>query len=217
MWVVLNLKKKKDCGGGRDSGQERQREHSSRLAQGTVSSMSQGSSCQHQMKVYTCAYKACFLEGLCQSQMHATLQFCKHIWANGSPQIIKCLWYKNKKKAMMIYIMLFGMQRVETCSGFFKKRGICSQFLLETTVESKMLWGPALLFLLCGHFSLALLLMAGPLCNCRPGPRGSREISFAKRETACVWPWSQPAHMVAPPAVPGQSVATPTSLSRGCR
>lgn len=74
---------------------------------------------------------------------------------------------------MMIYIMLFGIQRVETCLGFFKKWGMYSEFLSETTVESKMLWGPAILFLPCGHFNFALpvsashplLLMAGPLCN----------------------------------------------------
>lgn len=89
------------------------------------------------------------------------------------------------KKAMVIFIMLFGMQGVETRAGYFKKRGIFSECLWETTVESKALWGPALLFLPSGHFNFAFpvssypwILTAGACCNLQARSQSKQRDQF---------------------------------------
>lgn len=127
---------------------------------------------------------------------------------------------------MVIFLMLFDMQGVDTCLGFFKKLRICSESLWGTTAESKALWGPALLFLLSGLsvlLSLSAFLSPGfwrqvHAVICRPDLRGNREIGFAKGQVACIRPWPHPLSLgptgpvSSHPYIPEQRVSKAGSL-----
>lgn len=62
------------------------------------------------------------------SQTHALSKPANaYMWEWGS-QMIECL-YLSDEKAMKTHIVLFGMQGVDTCSGNFRGREICSKSL----------------------------------------------------------------------------------------